>query len=303
MDPSGKTAFITGGASGVGLGVAHAFAGAGMKLCIADLREDRLAEAKAALEAKGAEVEALTLDVADRNAMHEAARRVVDRFGKVHVAVANAGVGFIGRVRDASYDDWDWSGGVNLGGVVNVVQEFLPIIRAQGEGGHMVATASMGGLTPLAHGGVYSVQKAAVVAVMESLYLELAEEGIGASVICPGMTRTNIRETLQLRPARFAEHGIKVTMPPGPPPAGATSPMDFGMDPMEVGQRVLAGVLAGDLYILTHNEFAEEIIHQFEPILACMPPAPPPPPEAPKGGGGVMFPLYKRILEAKGRPS
>jgi NAD(P)-dependent dehydrogenase (short-subunit alcohol dehydrogenase family) len=280
--------------------VAHAFAGAGMKLCIADLRQDRLAEAKAALEAKGAEVEAIALDVADRDAMHEAARRVVERFGKVHVAVANAGVGFVGRVRDASYDDWDWSGGVNLGGVVNVIQEFLPIIRAQGEGGHVVATASMGGLTPLAHGGVYSVQKSAVVAIMESLYLELAEEGIGASVICPGMTRTNIGETLKLRPAHFAEHGVKVTMPSGPPPAGWKSPMELAMDPMEVGQRVLAGMLAGDLYILTHNEFAEEISRQFESILACMPPAPPPPPEA-RGGAGVMFPIYKRVLDAKGR--
>jgi len=308
-DIAGRTAFITGGASGMGLGMAHAFGSAGMNVMLADMREDRLAEAKEALTRKNVHVDTLRVDVSDRAAMAHAARETVARFGKVHVAVANAGVGIIGRVRDASYDDWDWSNGVNLGGVVNTIQSFLPIIRAQGEGGHIIANASMAGLTPVAHGGVYSVQKSAVVAIMESLYAELREEGIGASVVCPGMTRTNIGETLKLRPERYGDHGIKVSLPGGPPPGAAPdgpppmNPMDFAMDPMEVGERTLRGMLADDLYILTHNEFADEIAAQFQPILDAMPPAqpmPPPPPGAPDPAA-VMFPVYRAVLAAKGK--
>ncbi len=303
QDLTGKVAFITGGASGMGLGMARAFGAAGIRLMLADLRADRLAEAQAALSGKGIEVATLKVDVADRVAMAAAAQATVERFGKVHIAVANAGVGIVGRVRDASYDDWDWSNGVNLGGVVNTIQSFLPIIRAQGEGGHIIANASMAGLTPVPHGGVYSVQKSAVVAIMESLFSELRDEGIGASVVCPGMTRTNIGETLKLRPDRFGDHGIKVTVPQGGPPPGATNPMDFAMDPMEVGGRTLKGMLADDLYILTHNEFADEIAAQFQPILDAMPPAvpmPPPPPGAPDRAA-AMFPVYRAVLAAKGK--
>jgi len=139
----GRVAFITGGASGIGLGIARAFAAAGVRLMLADMRDDRLAEAAASLTSAGTEVATIKVDVADRVAMAAAAARTVERFGKVHIVVANAGVGVIGRVRDASYDDWDWSNAVNLGGVVNTVQEFLPLLRRQGEGGHLVATASM----------------------------------------------------------------------------------------------------------------------------------------------------------------
>lgn len=286
----------------MGLGMAHAFGKAGMKLVLADLRDDRLAEAKAALSAAGVEVETLKVDVSDRQAMADAARHSVERFGKVHVAVANAGVGIIGRVRDASFDDWDWSNGVNLGGVINTIQEFLPLIRAHGEGGHLIANASMAGLTPVAHGGVYSVQKSAVIAIMESLYSELRGEGIGASVICPGMTRTNIGETLKLRPESYSDHGIKVSLPSGPPPGGGPSPMALAMDPMEVGERVLKGMLADDLYILTHNEFGEEIAAYFAPILDALPdmPASGGPPDAAKRAS-VMFPTYDAVLRAKGR--
>ena len=300
---SGKVGFITGGASGMGLGMAHAFGEAGMKLMLADVREDRLAEARAALSGKGIDVDTLIVDVSDRAAMAAAAEATVARFGKVHVAVANAGVGIIGRVRDASYDDWDWSSSVNLGGVVNTIQSFLPIIRAQGEGGHLIANSSMAGLTPVPHGGVYSVQKSAVVAIMESLFNELREENIGASVVCPGMTRTNINETLKLRPESFGDHGIKVSLPSGPPPPGAMNFMEFAMDPMEVGERVLKGMLADDLYILTHNEFADEFTAQFQLILDTMPPPrpmPPPPPGTPDMVA-TMFPIYRTVLAAKGK--
>jgi NAD(P)-dependent dehydrogenase (short-subunit alcohol dehydrogenase family) len=294
----GRVAFITGGASGIGLGIARAFAAAGVRLMLADMRDDRLAEAAASLTSAGTEVATIKVDVADRVAMAAAAARTVERFGKVHIVVANAGVGVIGRVRDASYDDWDWSNAVNLGGVINTVQEFLPLLRRQGEGGHLVATASMGGLTPVPHGGVYSVQKAAVVAIMEALYTELAAEGIHASVICPGMTRTNIAETLALRPTHFSDHGIRLAPPPQAVAASGPGPMALAMDPTELGERVLKGILANDLYILTHNEFAEQIREQFEPILAAMPKEEPA--MGPAAAGGVKFSAYERVLKARG---
>lgn len=301
QDIAGKIAFITGGASGMGLGMAHAFGGAGMKLMLADLRADRLEEAQAALQGKGIEVATLLVDVADRSAMAQAAEATLARFGKVHVAVANAGVGIVGRVRDASYDDWDWSNSVNLGGVINTIQSFLPIIRRQAEGGHLIANSSMAGLTPVPHGGVYSVQKSAVVAIMESLFAELRGEAIGASVVCPGMTRTNIGETVKLRPERYADHGIRMSIPPGGPPTGSVNPMDAAMDPMEVGERTLKGMLADDLYILTHNEFADEIAKQFDPILAAMPL--PPPGASPPPPVSAMFPVYSAVLAAKRKPA
>jgi short-subunit dehydrogenase len=140
---------------------------------------------------------------------------------------------------------------------------------------------------------VYSVQKAAVVAIMEALYTELAAEGIHASVICPGMTKTNISETPRLRPAHFSDYGITTTASPPPPPDGSQSPMAFAMDPIELGERVLKGILADDLYILTHNEFAEQIREHFVPILAAMPA------EAAPQGGGIQFSAYSRALAAR----
>jgi NAD(P)-dependent dehydrogenase (short-subunit alcohol dehydrogenase family) len=294
---NGKVAFITGGASGIGLGIARALGGAGMRLVLADMREDRLETAASMLGAIGIEVAGMKLDVSDRAAMKAAAAASLARFGKIHLVVANAGVGAIGRVRDASFDDWDWTGSVNLGGVINTIQEFLPIVRSQKEGGHILATSSMGGVTPLAHGGVYSVQKAAVMAIMEALYTELAEDGINASVICPGMTRTNIGETVKLRPERYSEHGVTLSPPP-PAAASGPGPMALAMDPLELGERVLQGILADDLYILTHNEFAGAINEQFAPILAAMPSEPPPPPQAARAPG-IKFSAYERAYAAR----
>ncbi len=297
-DIQGKAAFITGGASGIGLGIATAVASAGMKVMLADLREDSLAEAARTLSAKGADVETVVVDVSDRSAMAAAAQATVDRFGPVELVVANAAVGMIGRVRDASFDDWDWSNSVNIGGVVNAIQSFLPILRQQGHG-HFAATSSMAGINPLPHGGLYSVQKAAVMAMMEALCAELADEAVEISVICPGMTRTNARETMKLRPERYADHGIRVSMPSAPPPDAPPmpNPMDFAMDPLELGQRVLRGLLAGDLYILTHAEFEDEIRDGFETILAAMPsdrfPAPPPGASSPPG---MNFGVYANAL-------
>jgi NAD(P)-dependent dehydrogenase (short-subunit alcohol dehydrogenase family) len=280
---AGKVAFITGGGSGMGLGMARAFTAQGVNVVIADLRQDHLDEALALLKPAGARVHAIRLDVADRSAMAAAAEETVRRFGKVHVLVNNAAVGLLGPMIDARYDDWDWVLGVNIGGVVNGVVEFLPRIRAHGEPGHIVTTSSMAGL--FAHGGggagIYNTTKYAVVGLMESLREELEPLGIGVSVFCPGLVNTNIHEFERLRPARYANTGYAAHAEA----AAAreqfmkTTILPAGMDPLEVGERVLRGIRNNDLYILTHPEYEQGVRDRFEAILASFPQGELPPPE------------------------
>ena len=144
----GRTAFVTGGASGIGLGMATAFVDARMNVVIADLRRDHIETALAQLEGKS--VHAIELDVTDREAFARAADEAERVFGNVHVVCNNAGMGILGPVTLARYDDWDWGLGVLLGGVVNGVQTFLPRLLAHGEGGHIVNTSSMAGVLPIA---------------------------------------------------------------------------------------------------------------------------------------------------------
>ena len=271
-DLSGKAALITGGASGIGLGIATALLGAGMRVVIADMRRENLDRAREQLRGP---VHLLQLDVTDRAAVQAAAAQVQARVGNLHLLCANAGVGDIGYLKDASYDDWDWILGVTLGGVINCVTTFLPLMRAHGEPGHVVATSSMAGLLPLNHGGVYSVAKSAVVGMMEALRMELAATPIGVSVLCPGMTRTNIRTTLELRPERFRP-AVMPAPPAEPPPAGAAPDfMKHAMDPSEVGAKVLRGIRRNDLYILPHAEFGEMLQSHFQQLVDAMPPVEP----------------------------
>ncbi len=270
----GKVAFITGGDSGIGLGVARACADAGMKVVITYRTQKHLDEAMKYLQSAGNRVHAINVDVTDRAAMEKAALETVRVFQKVHVVVNNAGVAVVGGLSTATYDDWDWAMSVNLNGVFNGVRTFLPRIRAHGEGGQVVATSSLAGL--LAHGpaGVYTASKFAVVGMMEALRNELAETNIGVSVFCPGLVNTNIGTSNRNRPATLADSGFKpdakmmARMPKemrqmrGPPP---------GMDPLDAGQRVLKGIRNNDLYILTTPEYEEEFRARGEAIVASLP--------------------------------
>ncbi len=185
---AGKTAFVTGGASGIGLGMAEAFLAAGMNVVIADLRPDHVESALQRLDRSGARthVHAIELDVTDREAFARAADEAETVFGNVHVLCNNAGMGILGPVTLARYDDWDWGLGVLLGGVVNGIQTFLPRLIAHGEGGHIVNTASMAGVVPIPGAAIYITAKAAVIGLSEALRSELAGEGIGVSAFCPG---------------------------------------------------------------------------------------------------------------------
>jgi NAD(P)-dependent dehydrogenase (short-subunit alcohol dehydrogenase family) len=264
---SGKGAFITGGASGIGLGIADACARAGMRVVIADLRADHIETALAQLEGHG-EVHAIELDVCDRDAFAAAVTRSRELVGKVHLLVGNAGMGIGGPITMTRFDDWDWGLSVLIGGVVNGILSFLPHMLEHGEGGQIVSTASMAGLLPVSRTAIYSTAKAAVIGLSETIREELAEQGIGVSAFCPGPVQTNIRETGRTRPPRFRRDSGLIEMEASLEER-PNSPL--WMDPIECGERVLAGVRANDLYILTHREFKDGIAERFDAILASFP--------------------------------
>jgi NAD(P)-dependent dehydrogenase (short-subunit alcohol dehydrogenase family) len=265
----GRVAFITGGSSGIGRGIAVAFARAGMRVVISGRRQEHIDESLAQFAELGLDIAAVTLDVTDRAAVERAAEETERRFGRIDVLVNNAGIGLTGPVADATEGDWDWLIDVNIKGVAHGIQAFLPRIRAHGEGGHIVTTSSMGGLLPVA-AGLYSMTKAAVIALSEALHIELAPEGIGVSVYCPGPVHSNIASGVAQRPAAYADTGYA---PPDPARLAMAASAPY-MSAIEAGERVLAGVRRGDLFILTHPEFAEGVRERFDTVLAAFPDEP-----------------------------
>jgi NAD(P)-dependent dehydrogenase (short-subunit alcohol dehydrogenase family) len=271
-DVAGKTAFVTGGASGIGLGIGEALVAAGMNVVIADVRPDHVETALERFADSGARtsVHAIALDVTDREGFARAADEAESVFGNVHVLCNNAGMGILGPVTAARYDDWDWGLGVLLGGVVNGVQTFLPRMLAHGEGGHIVNTSSMAGVLPIPGAAIYITAKAAVIGLSEALRSELAGEGIGVSAFCPGPVQTNIREGGRTRPERYANSGyteLERELEERP-----NSPL--WMSPRECGERVLEGIRRDDLYIFTHREFREGADERFRAMLASFPDEP-----------------------------
>ena len=271
----GKTAFITGGASGIGLGMAKVFAAAGMQVVIADLRRDHLDEAMAFFSNAGQRVHPIVLDVADRAAMARAALEAEDVFGPVHVLCNNAGINIIGSLDQAGYEDWDWLLGVNLGGVINGLITFLPRIKAHGQGGHVVNTSSIAGIVAGPGNGIYAATKFAIRGLSESLRYDLAPHGIGVSVVCPGTVATNLHQSEEHRPARYAgslDDAIREKRAFTGELFREVLPT--GMGPVEVGEKVLRGIRRNDFYILPHPEFKEEFREAFDEIIAALPDEP-----------------------------
>jgi NAD(P)-dependent dehydrogenase (short-subunit alcohol dehydrogenase family) len=265
----GKVAFITGGAAGIGLGMAQAFVRAGMKVVIADIRRDHLDEALAGFGGNPA-VHGIQIDITDRRAMADAADEVARVFGKVHVLCNNTGVGVAGPLKLATYDDWDWVLGVTLSGTINGVCTFLPRILAHGEGGHIINTSSMAGILPHPSMGLYNTAKFAVVGLSESLREELAAENVGVSVLFPGPINTKIHEAEVTRPAHFANSGLAETtkvlqkMKDNP----------LFMDADTVGEMALCAILNNKMYVLTHAEFGDGIRARHAALEAAIPPGP-----------------------------
>ncbi|MDX1404340.1 MAG: SDR family oxidoreductase [Woeseiaceae bacterium] len=266
----GKVAFITGGANGIGLGIARAFVNAGMNVVIADIRDDALEEAAAEFEAAGLgdRLETVHLDVTDREQMKKAADAAEQAFGKVHVLVNNAGIGIGGPLKEARYDDWDWGMEVNLGGVINGVVEFLPRLMSHGEGGHIINTSSMAAVVPMRVAAIYIAAKSAVLGLSEVMRGELEPDNISVSAFCPGPVQTNIRYSGELRPDKYrkdtgyAEVEKQLS-------ERENSPLWMTID--EVGERVLAGLRNDDLFIFTHREFKEGFEERCNKMLASFP--------------------------------
>lgn len=269
MDWNGKTALITGGVSGIGLGIAQAFAAAGMNLVLTYRNEDyrRQAErwfADASLPAP----RFLALDVTDRARWSEVAAEA----GRVHVLVNNAGVSVFGPTDEASYADYDWIMGVNFGGVTNGLVAMLPGMKAHGEGGHVVNVASMAAFCAGPQAGIYTASKFAVRGLTECLRYNLAPYGIGVSLVCPGLTRTNAWDSALRRPDRFGASGFA-------PPDRAEleqfgTAFELGMDPREVGDKVLRGMSENRGLILTHPDHREDFAEITAAMFAALPDEP-----------------------------
>jgi NAD(P)-dependent dehydrogenase (short-subunit alcohol dehydrogenase family) len=231
-DLAGRVAVVTGGASGIGLGIAHACAAAGMRVVLADVNTDRLEDAAARIDASGADVLAVPTDVRDPAAVAELARRTVDAFGAAHLVCNNAGVSAIGRQWETPIDDWNWIVAVNLMGVVHGVHAFVPILIEQDEA-HVVNTASMSGLLASPGMGAYVASKHGVVGLTKALRADLARwPHVGVSVVCPGAVATNLPENVRtLGRPRDAAHVEALR-----------ENLAVAMDPREAGQIVVDAV-------------------------------------------------------------
>jgi NAD(P)-dependent dehydrogenase (short-subunit alcohol dehydrogenase family) len=250
----GRVAVVTGGGSGIGAAMAAAFAERGARLALADIDPDALKRTAGALRAGGAEVLAVPTDVGECAQVRALAHAAVDRFGAVHVVCNNAGVAVYGTMADATHADWEYAMRVNFWGVVHGVETFVPRLLAQGQGGHIVNTASMAGLVGMEWLGIYCASKFAVVGLSEALSRELTPHGIGVSVLCPMIVQTDInRNSIRNRPLalRNPDHP-EVPAGPGAEIQGAMVGSVIAAD--EVARRVVRAIDRGDLYILTHPE-------------------------------------------------
>lgn len=278
-DFKGKTAFVTGAASGIGLALARTFLDRGMNVMMCDVEQAALQAAAHSLSNHGDRVAHVLADVSVGEALQDAAARTFDRFGKVHVLCNNAGVSRGGRVEEISLGDWDWVIGVNLYGMIHGLRVFVPHMRAHGEASHIVSTSSMSGLTPKALAGPYGATKFAIVGLSHVLQQELAGSNIGVSVLCPGWTRTNMPDNGRNRPARFG----------GPydfrkDPVLAERNREYvensarGLDPLDLAALVTRAIEENEFYIMTEPDRRasvqaryDEIMRAFDAVAARLP--------------------------------
>jgi len=268
---TGKTAFVTGGASGIGFALGAAFAQAGMKVMLADIETGALAEAVKSLRDFGPNVRGVACDVADPVSVERAAKASYQAFGNVHVVCNNAGVAAAGGIDNISLDNWRWVLDVNLMGVLHGIRTFLPHIRAHGEGGHIVNTASMAGMNSGLGFSPYVASKFAVVGMSDGLATQLKPFGIGVTVLCPSFVRTRIGESGRNRPERY---GAPQTPDPASPAglllAELAERLQSGLNPSDVAARVLTAIREEELYAFTHPEMRDEVEDRFAGILAAM---------------------------------
>jgi NADP-dependent 3-hydroxy acid dehydrogenase YdfG len=265
---SGKVAFITGGGSGVGLGQAKVFAEAGCKIAIADVRKDHLDEAMEYFGTTDAEVMPVQLDITDREAYARAADAVESGLGAVSLLFNTAGVSVFGPMQNATMEDWQWQMGVNLWGVINGIQTFLPRMLARGDDCHIINTASMSAFVPLASTGIYCATKMAVRGLTDCLRMDLKDTRVKVSLLCPGAVNTNIHESVLSRPKHLEKTGYY-----GADPqvfAFLKKVIEVGMEPETLARYVLEGVQKDAPYILPYPEFRTTLEDIHAEIMASL---------------------------------
>jgi NAD(P)-dependent dehydrogenase (short-subunit alcohol dehydrogenase family) len=268
-DLAGKTAVVTGAASGIGLGVATSLAQAGVKVMLCDIEQGALDKAVAQLKETNADVEGVRADVSLKSELQAAAESTLERYGEVHILHNNAGVGGAGGYGSWNDAGWDWTIGVNLMAVIWGVEIFGPLIERHGQGGHIVNTASIAGMIS-GSGNPYNVTKYGVVSLSEGLRVELAPRNIGVSVLCPGFIRTNIVDSMRNLQNRYADAAPAVGARGDLPVwlSGIRDRVAAGIDPMYVGDLVREGIEGDWPYIFTDNEFEPFIDARFANIKA-----------------------------------
>lgn len=264
-DFEGKVAFVTGAASGIGLGIAKAFASSGMKVMMADIEAEPLARAVAAIRESNGAAEGVICDVSDVDAVRAAAAKTIETFGKVHVLVNNAGVGGGGETGSIPLEDWKWVVDVNLMGVVYGCETFVPLIKQHGEGGFIVNTASVAGQAGIAGMGPYNATKFAVVGYTESMNAELAPQGIGVAALCPGWVNTQIMDSRRNHPGGGGDDPVFSEEAE----SAMSDVIKNGMSPDTVGKWVLESMEKDALYIFTHPKWKTMIEARTEKLLGA----------------------------------
>jgi NAD(P)-dependent dehydrogenase (short-subunit alcohol dehydrogenase family) len=307
-DVTGKVAYITGGSSGIGLGIARVFYEAGMKVVIGYLDEQHIGDALKHFPTADPRIHAIKHDVMDRDRWEPVADEIEKKFGGLQVLVNNAGVGLQAPASTGTYKDWEWGLGVNLWGPIYGTRTYVPRMLASKQGAHIVTTTSTSGILPGSGAGIYTVAKIAAVGFMEELRLELRNTNIGTSCFVPGLTATNIGVSESYRPQALKNDGPPAVAPgaqprPAPgsgprprrPPAapipGATPAAIRPMDPMVAARFVLNGLLNNDLYIVAEPEYRAGVEARCNALLESMNPFKPLPSQL-MGPGVYRSPIY-----------
>jgi NAD(P)-dependent dehydrogenase (short-subunit alcohol dehydrogenase family) len=291
FDFAGRTAFITGGASGAGLGQAKVFGRAGCKMCIADIRGDAVEWALAELRGEGIECHGIVLDITDREAFARAADEAEQALGPVTMLFGTAGVSIFGPLEKASYADYDWIFDVNFGGVVNLMQTFVPRMIAHGQGGHIVNTASLGAFFANSGSGIYSASKFAVHGITMATRDALKGYDIGVSVLCPANIKTNIAESVKTRPDKYAESGYAVDEREI---AALREIYSQGMEPEELAGHVKAAIEENRFYVIPYPEARGMLEANFQQVLDALPP-----PESDPEGQAKRHKAMMEYIEAR----
>jgi NAD(P)-dependent dehydrogenase (short-subunit alcohol dehydrogenase family) len=268
-DFQNKVGFITGGASGVGLGQAKVLSRLGVKVVLADIRQDHLDQALGWFRERNAPAHGIKLDITDRNAFARAADETERVFGTVQLLFNTAGVSVFGPLEKSTYEDYDWMMGVNFGGVVNGLQTFVPRMIGYGKGGHIVNTASLGAFTSNEPAGIYCASKFAVRGLTEALRGALAKYNIGVSVLCPANVNTNIAEAALTRPAALSKSGYALN---DEILTSLRTIYASGMDPEELAEHVMTAIRGNELYVIPYPEARASLRAAFDAVLAALPP-------------------------------